>query len=78
MQQEGSIELKGKHILELGCGIGLLGIYLGILGAEVTMGDLAPMRDIVEKNINLNSELLKNNVNFCILNWYFCPKIGKN
>jgi hypothetical protein len=36
-------ELKGKTVLELGAGTGLIGIGLSLLGANVTLTDQEPM-----------------------------------
>ena len=59
MSEEGSLDLSKKHILELGCGMGLLGIYLACIGGTVMLTDLPVVKDMVERNINLNKKLLK-------------------
>jgi len=33
LEDEGEIKLNGKKILDLGCGAGLIGIYLACLGS---------------------------------------------
>ena len=48
--------------MELGCGAGLLGIYLGCLGANVFMADVPSVRDLAERNIGINKKLLKGSV----------------
>ena len=53
------LPLEGLCILELGCGIGLLGVYLGCLGANVLMADVPPVRDLAERNISMNKSLLR-------------------
>lgn len=44
MNEEGAFPLKGKRVLDLGCGTGLLGIYLGCLGAHVVLADVPSVR----------------------------------
>ena len=44
--EEGAFPLKGLTFLELGCGAGLLGIYLSCLGANVIMADVPSVRDL--------------------------------
>ena len=63
------IPLKGRNVLELGCGIGLLGVYLGCLGCNVIMADVPPVRDLAERNIGLNKGLFKGKVEFVTANW---------
>jgi hypothetical protein len=56
--------------LELGSGVGLLGVYLGCLGANVIMGDVASMKDMATRNININKKIIKGDVSFAVVNWY--------
>jgi len=49
-------------VLELGCGAGLLGVYLGALGADVIMADVPSVRDQATRNINLNKSIIKGRV----------------
>ena len=53
------LPLEGLCLLELGCGVGLLGVYLGCLGANVLMADVPPVRDLAERNISMNKSLLR-------------------
>ncbi|KAK9818643.1 hypothetical protein WJX74_007532 [Apatococcus lobatus] len=45
---------KGKKVLELGCGVGLLGLVFAALGADVILTDLLHAKDLVEANIRNN------------------------
>jgi hypothetical protein len=54
----------------LGCGAGLLGVYLGALGADVLMADVPSVRDLALRNINLNKSIIKGKVEFITANWY--------
>lgn len=38
-EREGSLDLAGSHVLDLGCGFGALAVYLASLGARVTAVD---------------------------------------
>lgn len=42
--EEGIINLNKKHVLELGSGVGMLGIYLACLGARVILSDLPMLK----------------------------------
>ncbi len=57
-----TLELKGKKILELGAGTGLMSIYAASCGAQVTASDINPLsvQNILE-NISKNQELLLTN-----------------
>lgn len=46
MQEEGSLNLAGKRLLEFGSGAGFLGIYLGCIGANVLLTDLPPIKEM--------------------------------
>lgn len=47
MKEEGEFDLKGKNIIDIGSGVGLLGLYLAALGANVTLCDVPVMRDLI-------------------------------
>ena len=46
-----------------------MGIYLACLGANVVLSDLPVLKEMIEKNVNLNRELLKGKAEFAVLNW---------
>jgi len=45
---------KGKRVLELGAGTGLVSIVLGLLGANVVCTDREPLLDLIQKNVVRN------------------------
>jgi len=47
LTEEGVLNVHNKTILELGCGVGLLGIYLAAIGNKVIMSDLPAIKDLV-------------------------------
>ena len=63
-------------MLELGCGAGLLGVYLGALGANVLMADVPSVRDLAQRNIHLNKSIIKGKVEFITANWYLYRNEG--
>ncbi|KAF6722255.1 Protein N-lysine methyltransferase METTL21A [Oryzias melastigma] len=50
----GKVELKGKRVIELGAGTGLVGIVTALLGAQVTITDRAPALDFLSANVKAN------------------------
>ena len=55
-----SISLRGKSVIDLGCGSGILGITAAVLGAEsVTMIDIDPLA-VKASNINVNLNVKEN------------------
>lgn len=55
-----NVEVKGKRILELGSGTGLVGIACSKLGANVTVTDLREALPFLSKNIDVNFDLNRN------------------
>ncbi len=51
--------VKGRQVLELGCGTGVLGITLACLGAQVTLTDTADILPHVKRNILCNEQLIQ-------------------
>eukprot|EP01133_Synstelium_polycarpum_P013730 gene13730-16192_t len=47
-------ELQGKRIIELGSGVGLLGITISLLGANIVLTDQKCMHDILDLNVRTN------------------------
>lgn len=56
----------GKRVLELGAGTGLLGIYLSLLGASVTMAD---NNELVLSLLRRNVERNKSSAQVVALDW---------
>ncbi|XP_007228982.2 protein N-lysine methyltransferase METTL21A [Astyanax mexicanus] len=50
----GHVDLKGKTVIELGAGTGLVGIVAALLGANVTITDRKPALDFLSSNVNEN------------------------
>ncbi|GLD92220.1 hypothetical protein PINS_up000753 [Pythium insidiosum] len=46
--------LQGRHVIELGSGLGLVGIYCAMLGAHVTLTDMEEVIPLLDYNIRLN------------------------
>jgi len=59
--------LKGKKVLELGSGTGLVGLVAGALGATVCITDQAPLLEIMHRNVAIND--LASRVSLAELNW---------
>ncbi|PHI21865.1 methyltransferase [Lewinellaceae bacterium SD302] len=65
---ERSDELRGKKVIELGCGLGLPGIAAVMLGAEVTFTDyVADALDFAR--LNLEHNVPEHNARFMELDW---------
>ncbi|KIJ70428.1 hypothetical protein HYDPIDRAFT_78259 [Hydnomerulius pinastri MD-312] len=58
---------KGRTILELGSGTGLVGLVAGTLSGNVWITDQAPLLDIMRANVKLNQ--LESSVTVSELNW---------
>lgn len=57
---------KGKRVIELGSGTGLVGLTLAALGYDVLLTDLARASDIVLGNVKLNNSAAA----FEVLDWF--------
>ncbi|XP_040037458.2 protein N-lysine methyltransferase METTL21A [Gasterosteus aculeatus] len=53
----GTLELKGKGVIELGAGTGLVGIVAALMGAKVTITDREPALDFLSANVKANLAL---------------------
>lgn len=69
LSEEGTLSFQNKSIMELGCGVGLVGIYLACLGGNVMMVDVPSLKDLVERNIGLNKNMIKGKIDFVVANW---------
>ncbi|XP_034945900.1 protein-lysine methyltransferase METTL21D-like [Chelonus insularis] len=64
--------LQGKKILELGAGVGCVGMTVACLGAQVMVTDLESTMPMLEKNIMMNKSQWKDtngSVNAQIMKW---------
>ncbi|KAK6167978.1 hypothetical protein SNE40_021892 [Patella caerulea] len=62
-------KLKGKTVLELGAGTGVVGLVAGSLGAHVTITDLPEFLPLINLNIKENNELFGDDVKAETLIW---------
>nr|CCC90485.1 conserved hypothetical protein [Trypanosoma congolense IL3000] len=77
---------KQYHVVELGAGVGCLGIGLAMAGARVVITDLKELLPLMEKNIELNKERIRSRSggrgSCAALTWRWGPpprtKPGKN
>ena len=68
-------ELKGKNVLEIGCGVGLAGVVAAKLGATTTFSDMVPVTlEGVKETCQLNQIT---RFDTCTLDW-FAPSNLKN
>ncbi|XP_078676468.1 protein-lysine methyltransferase METTL21E-like [Branchiostoma floridae x Branchiostoma belcheri] len=54
--QKGEFPMQDKKVLELGAGIGLVGIVASLLGADVTLTDLPNIVGNMEENVRANTK----------------------
>ncbi|XP_041637661.1 protein N-lysine methyltransferase METTL21A [Cheilinus undulatus] len=50
----GKVDLKGKEVIELGAGTGLVGIVAALMDAKVTITDREPALDFLSANVKAN------------------------
>ncbi|XP_047432487.1 protein N-lysine methyltransferase METTL21A isoform X1 [Mugil cephalus] len=50
----GGVELKGRRVIELGAGTGLVGIVAALMGAHVIITDREPALDFLSANVKTN------------------------
>jgi len=61
-------QFKNKSVLELGAGLGLPGILIGLMEGNVLLTEQAPVLEILQKNVN-NGHKFSGNVSVQELNW---------
>ncbi|XP_040196796.1 EEF1A lysine methyltransferase 3 [Rana temporaria] len=66
--EEQKLNFKGKKIIELGAGTGIVGILLSLLGGNVTLTDLPHTLSQIEKNVSANVPD-GSSLNVCALSW---------
>lgn len=64
--QAKGIVINDARILELGSGVGALGIALAAGGAQVAVTDIKELVPLMKRNIRLNSELLRKSGGNCL------------
>ncbi|KDQ64981.1 hypothetical protein JAAARDRAFT_117033 [Jaapia argillacea MUCL 33604] len=67
LARRGRESLRGKTILELGSGTGLVGLVAGILGGSVWITDQSPLLENMVRNVEIND--LSHCVSVAELNW---------
>ncbi|XP_073465533.1 protein N-lysine methyltransferase METTL21D [Aquarana catesbeiana] len=61
--------LRGRAVLELGCGTAIVGIAAAALGAHVTVTDLEELQDLMNANIAHNAHLITGSCQAKVLKW---------
>lgn len=61
--------MHNRTVLELGCGAGLLSIFLASLKANVIATDLPIVQPLIERNIKNNLIVIQDRVKFQPYNW---------
>nr|DBA14511.1 TPA: hypothetical protein GDO54_005466 [Pyxicephalus adspersus] len=61
--------LRGRTVLELGSGTGIVGIMAAALGAQVTVTDLEDLQDLMSANIDHNAHVISGSCQAKVLKW---------
>ena len=71
---------KGAHLVELGCGVGVVGIYLTSMGAQVLLTDLPTLvENAVDSNLARNEKMITSISQTLSANDNTCPSwLGGN
>ncbi|GCC35811.1 EEF1A lysine methyltransferase 3-like [Chiloscyllium punctatum] len=68
--QDKKLDFKGKKVLELGSGTGIVGILAALLGGHVTITDVPEVLKQIQYNVNANiPDASKHHPNVCALHW---------
>ena len=67
--QECETALDGRTVLELGAGVGVVGISISVLGAQVTITDCEWLVETMKENVDLNKQYAKYPVQVRELYW---------
>eukprot|EP00414_Alexandrium_minutum_P001916 CAMPEP_0113821338 /NCGR_PEP_ID=MMETSP0328-20130328/1688_1 /TAXON_ID=39455 /ORGANISM="Alexandrium minutum" /LENGTH=283 /DNA_ID=CAMNT_0000789269 /DNA_START=57 /DNA_END=905 /DNA_ORIENTATION=- /assembly_acc=CAM_ASM_000350 len=62
---------RGRHIVELGCGMGFAGVLLSALGGRVVLTDVAEVESLATNGIALNAPIIRSpgSASFCACDW---------
>ncbi|XP_045807319.1 protein N-lysine methyltransferase METTL21D-like [Trifolium pratense] len=64
------LNFQSKRAIELGCGCGVAGMGLYLLGlTDIILTDIAPVMPALKKNLKVNKSILKKNLKYSILYW---------
>ncbi|KAE8626717.1 hypothetical protein XENTR_v10006724 [Xenopus tropicalis] len=66
--EEQKLDFKGKKVIELGAGTGIVGILVSLLGGHVTLTDLPHALSQIQKNVSANVSS-NNPPQVCALSW---------
>lgn len=57
--------VRGKNVLEIGAGCGLVSLTASILGANVIATDIEEQLDLLNQNIQINKRYIEQSIGFC-------------
>ncbi|XP_004487193.1 uncharacterized protein [Cicer arietinum] len=64
------LNFQNKRAVELGCGCGVAGMGLYLLGlTDIILTDIAPVMPALKRNLKVNKPVLKKNLKYSILYW---------
>ncbi|KAJ1379721.1 S-adenosyl-L-methionine-dependent methyltransferase [Sesbania bispinosa] len=64
------LDFRGKRAVELGCGCGVAGMGLYLLGlTDIILTDIAPVMPALKRNLKVNKPILRKNLKHSILYW---------
>ena len=62
-------DLSNKHVLELGAGVGLVGMALASMGANVVVTERDMALPLLRRNVDRNAEVTGGRVEVAVLSW---------